>query len=118
MQAAILAAVHDTVEQDAVNSIVGGTAVGQVTERDIAALLDEAAICAAAADPDSASARSLVDRWLALAALLELPTAETEEDIALRRVIARMFADPTLAEPLAFLRNAVERRTKFHDKKG
>jgi DNA-binding transcriptional MerR regulator len=116
VQAAIVAAVHDPAEQEAVKSVVDGPAVGQVTERDITALLDEAAICAAAADPDSASARSLADRWLALADLLKLQDFDTEEDSALRRVVARMIDDPLLVEPLTFLRAAVERRTSHHKK--
>lgn len=111
VQAAIVTAVHDMAEQEAVESVVGANAVGQVTESDVTALLDEAIICAAAADPDSTSARSLADRWLALAALLELPNTETEEDMALRRVVARMIDAPLLVEPLTFLRTAVERRT-------
>jgi MerR family transcriptional regulator, thiopeptide resistance regulator len=111
VQAAIATAVHDTAEQGAVESVVGRNAAGQVTEGDVTALLDEAVICAAAADPDSASARSLADRWLALAALLDLPHGETEEEIALRRVVIRMIDDPLLVEPLTFLRAAVKRRT-------
>jgi MerR family transcriptional regulator, thiopeptide resistance regulator len=111
VQAAIATAVHDTAEQEAVESVVGRNAAGQVTEGDVTALLDEAVICAAAADPDSASTRSLADRWLALAALLDLPHGETEEEITLRRVVIRMIDDPLLVEPLTFLRAAVKRRT-------
>lgn len=118
VRAAIDAAICDTVEQAIVSSVVNKPATGRVTESDIVELLDEAAIGAAAADPDSSSARGLADRWLALAADLDLPATDTEEDIALRRVVARMIADPALAEPLAFLRAAVERRTARLQKKG
>lgn len=111
VQAAIVTAVHDTAEHEAVTSVVGANAAGEVTEGDVTALLDEAAICAAAGDPDSASAQSLANRWLALAALLDLPTSETTDAIALRRVVTRMIDDPLLVEPLTFLRAAVERRT-------
>ena len=110
VRATIVAAIHDTGEQAAVISVVGATGAGPVRESEIAALLDEAVICAAAADPDSANARALADRWLAIAAKLELPATESPEDVALRRVVARMIADPALDEPLRFIRAVVERR--------
>jgi DNA-binding transcriptional MerR regulator len=117
VRAAIEGAIQDTTEQAAISAIVNKPAE-RVTENDVVALLEEAAIAAAAADPESSNARTLAARWLALAADLDLPVAETEEDVALRRVVARVIADPALAEPLTFLREAVMRRTAPAHKKG
>lgn len=118
VQSAIEAAICEPAEQAIVSSVVNKPAAGRITESDIAELLEEAAIGAAAADPSSSSARALADRWLALAAELDLPVSNTEENIALRRVVARMIADPALAEPLTFLRAALEQRTAPLHKKG
>ena len=83
----------------------------EVTEGQVGALMAEAAILAAAVDPGSPSAALLADRWLALAATLDVPSDDTQEAAALRRVAVRIAADPQLADTFTFLRAAVKRRT-------
>ena len=83
----------------------------EVTEGQVGALMAEAAILAAAVDPGSPSAALLADRWLALAATLDVPSDDTQEAAALRRVAVRITADPQLADTFTFLRAAVKRRT-------
>ena len=114
----VAAAIEDPEEQVAVCSVVEKAGHSAVAEEEIVELLEEAAINAATGDLDSPSTRALADRWLALTAKLDFPPADPGEEVALRRVMARMVTDPGLAEPLNFLRAAIERRATSPAKKG
>lgn len=87
-------------------------------EARISEMVTEAALLAVDGDPGSPAAASLADRWLALAAGLDLPAADADGAAALRGLSAQIGADPRLAETFAFLRNAVRLRTHSRPTRG
>lgn len=110
VRAAIQTATLDGSEQAAIDAVIDGRGADPATEASIRDLLAEAVIAAAEGEPGSRRAQALAERWLALAEALDLPAANTDQADALRRVAARMMADPALKDALTFLRDAVERR--------
>lgn len=110
VRAAVQAATLDGGEQAAVEAVIDGRGADLTTEASIRDLLAEAVIAAAEGEPASPRAQALAGRWLALAEALDLPAANSGQAEALRRVAARMMADPTLKDALTFLRDALERR--------
>lgn len=108
---AVIAAAASGEDKTALSAITGQPNADERMETEIGALLNEAAIAAAEGSDGSDRSRALADRWIALAAAVEMPAIGTTEAAALGRIAARMATAPALADALAFLRAAVERRT-------
>lgn len=101
--------------RDALRTCSGGD--GSTLEIQVGDLLDDAAILAVEAEPGSSRAAAMADRWLALAARLDLPTGDARGAAALRDLSAQLAADPCLADTFAFLREAIRLRTRIQKTK-
>lgn len=108
---AVIAGAASGEDETALIAITGQPNADERMEAEIGALLNEAAIAAAEGSDGNDRSRTLADRWVALAAAVEMPAIGTAEAVALGRIAARMATDPALADALTFLRAAVERRT-------
>ena len=111
IRAAIKAAALSREDEAAVRIVTDQPVADERMEAEIGSLLNEAAIAAAEGSSEDSRSQALADRWIALAAAVEVPATGTAEAVALGRMADRMAADPALAEALTFLRTAVERRT-------
>jgi DNA-binding transcriptional MerR regulator len=116
VRAAITAAVLSEEDETAVRAITGQPNADERMEAEIGALLNEAAIAAAEGGDGSDRSLALADRWIALAATVEVPAVGTAEAATLGRMAARMATDPALADALTFIRAAIERRSASKQK--